>query len=176
MAQILRAPLTVETYGIKEQHAWQLFYRIFREEHYPVTFRTKAQYLQSILNSTRKEPSSIWTMTSPSTFEELVFLRGISPLNTSIITKQSGCVCTCVTGMLIRYTVQKIAQTWISPAHATGIRMFSKIILSYLMKRFGNLFEVFSRKGDGYAAITQASVLAKPTGTVNKKANVAAEL
>lgn len=103
--QILLPSLSVKTYGHKDQRIWQLFFRLFRKRHYPVTFLNSGQYLPSIQESTARRRSSIWTITIPSRFNALVFLHGISPISTSIFTKQLSFSPMYVTGRLIGYTV-----------------------------------------------------------------------
>lgn len=80
------------------------------------------QYMQSILKSTARRRRSISTMTRTSTVEVFTILRGISLLNTNIVTIKLGCSRVYVTGTLIGLTAKKITKAWIALAHAAGIR------------------------------------------------------
>lgn len=129
MLQFPRVSLSVKPYGHRDQRVRQLFCRHSREGYGSVRFLNDGQCLQSILRSTVRRPRYMWTMTSPSTLEALIFSHGITLINSSIVTKTLNCTSTYVMRRLIAYTVQKILKAWIALPHAAKMRPFPKILL-----------------------------------------------
>lgn len=67
--------------------------------------------------------------------------------------------------------------TWITLAHEDGMRPFSTMVLPYIMfNRTENLFEVLSRREDGYALRSHANDLAESTGPVSETKEVASKV
>lgn len=91
------------------------------------------QNLQSILMSTTKRATSIWTIISSSTFEGLIFQCSISPENTSNVRETIRCSRIYIMAPLTVHTVQKIAEVCIALVHAAGILPISKKVSSYLI-------------------------------------------
>lgn len=82
-----------------------------------------------------------------------------------------------LTSMLITYIVQTTTKMWIARAHAAGMRQFYETFSFYNMfNRMGHVYEVWLRKGNGYATKPQSVDLAEATGHVHKKEEVAAEM
>lgn len=133
LRQVLRSSLPVETNSGKDERLIQLFFKLFCEEHYPFTFPIGGQYLQSILRSISRRPSSLRRMTSSYTFKAFEFLQGVSLVNTVIFSKYLSCSGTYVKRTLAGYTLQKITKAWIALAYAAGMRPFSRMVSSYLI-------------------------------------------
>lgn len=127
-----------------------LFFIVSREEHCRVKFFNGGRYLQSILKSTMRRLRSLRTITSPSTFEVVVFLLGISGIslvNTSIVIKKSFCFCVYIKQIIDECTEQKLTKECIVLAQAAGARLVSEVVSPYLMFKYTmHVSEVLSRK------------------------------
>lgn len=110
-----------------------MFFKSSSEEHCPVTFLNIGQYLRAILESTTRRPSTIYTLTSPSTVKALTFLHAILLLNNSIVTKILSYSRTYLMRTLIEYTMPKIMKVLIAHVHSARMRPFSIIAFFYLM-------------------------------------------
>lgn len=167
VGQILQMSFSVEIYAGEDQLIRQLLFRVFRERHLPVAFLRVGQNVLSTLQPTVRRPSSIWTMRTPLRFEALIFLPGIALARTSLASKLLSCFHTYEKETLIAYTVQNVANAWISLSHSAGIRPFLKVFFSYLMFNRKKIFEAYTEKLDGYAPESRPIELAKRTDPVN---------
>lgn len=78
---------------------------------------------------------------------------------------------------MVGYTLQKITKTCTEQADAARMQPFSNMVSSYLIfNPTGIIFEVLSRKDDGYASRSHVNDLAETTGPVSKKDEVTAEV
>lgn len=73
--------------------------------------------------------------------------------------------------------MQNITGAWITLPSAAGLRMFSKMVSSYVIfSRTGVVFKVLSRKKGGRVPGLPANDLAEVTGRVIKEEEVAANV
>lgn len=173
----LREPISVEIQGHEEHRMGQLFVRLFHKGLCAVTFLNGGKCFQSIVESTTRRPTSIWTTNSPSTLDSLISLRSIPLINIRFVTKQLRCSLIYGRKAQIAYTVQKVANTWIIVADSAGMRLFFRLVSSYVMFDLtGNVFEVLSEKCVRYGLRSQAIIPAKLPGPVTEKKEAAPEV
>lgn len=116
-------------------------------------------------------------MTTPFTFEALIFLHSISLVNTSIVFKNLNRFSSYVTRSLNWCTLQKIIRAGIALIYAAGGQPFSRMVSSYLMfRRLRNVFEVFPRKEARFRPRSQANDLVEAIGAVTGKEEAAAKV